>query len=68
MAGSRLGVMDNFQPFVTEDRMLRRSGRTKATGVEAAAFLRTVRANEALPTEWLLSSVRASLAFTARAQ
>jgi hypothetical protein len=40
----------------------------KAAPVEAAAFLRTVRANEALHTEWLLSSVRASLAFTARAQ
>ena len=45
MAGSLLGVMDDFQSFVKEDRMLRKGRQDKGHRVEAAAFLRTIRAN-----------------------
>jgi hypothetical protein len=51
MAGSHLGVMDDFQSFVKEDRMLRKGWQDKRHWIEAAAFLRMVRAKEALPTE-----------------
>lgn len=43
--------------------MLRKRRRDKGHQVEAAAFLRTAQANEALPAEWLLPSVHANARF-----
>jgi hypothetical protein len=48
--------------------MLRKGRQDKGHRLEAIAFLRTIRANQALPTVWLRSSVRATLASAARAQ
>lgn len=42
--------MGDFQSFVKEDRMLRQGRPGKGHWVEVVAFLRTIRANEALPT------------------